>query len=145
VFITAAGPRPRSHYRVRVLRDSWPHFTVSDSRISKPGGPGPRIYIHREQGGLIIPPGIGFSFRRLLRLAGLRWRYSNLPLRGLLTNFSYWSSTIWSQRGAHRKHRFQQFLCCCVLIRCFLTMTASARSTVPASSLHLTVLRFSGS
>jgi hypothetical protein len=78
-FTIPAGPRQRSHSRVRVLRDSWPHFTVSDSRLPQSGEPGPRIYIPQEQGGPIIPPGTGFPFRRLLRLAGLRWRYSNPP------------------------------------------------------------------
>jgi hypothetical protein len=33
-FTIAAGPRQRSHSQVRVSRDSWPHFTVSDSRLS---------------------------------------------------------------------------------------------------------------
>jgi hypothetical protein len=51
-------------------------------RFLQPGGPGPRIYIHQEQGGLVIPPGTGFFFIRLLRLAGLRWRYSNPPPHG---------------------------------------------------------------
>jgi hypothetical protein len=37
----------------------------------------PRIYIPPEQGGPDIPPGTGFPFCRLLRLAGLWWRYSN--------------------------------------------------------------------
>jgi hypothetical protein len=37
----------------------------------QPGGPGPRK-----------PPGTGFPFRRLLRLAGLRWRYSIPPPHG---------------------------------------------------------------
>jgi hypothetical protein len=32
-FRIAAGPRQRSHFRVRVPRDSWSHFTVSDSRL----------------------------------------------------------------------------------------------------------------
>jgi hypothetical protein len=32
-----------------------------------------------EQGGPVIPPGTGFPFRRLLLLAGLRWRYSTPP------------------------------------------------------------------
>jgi hypothetical protein len=32
-FITAAGPRQRSHSRVRVPCDSRPYFTVSDSRF----------------------------------------------------------------------------------------------------------------
>jgi hypothetical protein len=45
----------------------------------QPGEPGPRIYIPQEQGGPVIPPGTGFPFCRLLRLAGLRWRYSNPP------------------------------------------------------------------
>jgi hypothetical protein len=31
--------------QVWVPRDSWPHFTDSDSRLPQPGGPGPCIYI----------------------------------------------------------------------------------------------------
>jgi hypothetical protein len=61
-FIITAGPRQRSHSRVRVRRDLWPHFTVSDSRLSQPGGPGPRIYIPQEQDSPVIPPGTGFPF-----------------------------------------------------------------------------------
>jgi hypothetical protein len=38
------------------MRDSCPHFTVSDSRHPQPGGPGPRIYILQEQGTPVIPP-----------------------------------------------------------------------------------------
>jgi hypothetical protein len=49
--------------------------SVSDWRLPQHGGPGPRIYIPPEQGGPVIPPGTGFPFRRLLRLARLRWRY----------------------------------------------------------------------
>jgi hypothetical protein len=56
------------------------YFIVSDSRLPQPGEPGSRINIPQEQGGPVIPPGIGFPFRRLLRLEGLRWRYSNPPL-----------------------------------------------------------------
>jgi hypothetical protein len=73
-FTIPAGLRQRSHSWVRVLRDSWPYFTVSDSRHPQPGGPGPRITIPQEQGGPVIPPGIVFSFRHLLRHAGLWWR-----------------------------------------------------------------------
>jgi hypothetical protein len=80
-FTIAAGPRQSSHSQLRVLRDSWPHFTVSDWRLPQPGGPGPRIYIPQEQGGPVIGPGTGFHFRRLVRLAGLRWRYSTPPPR----------------------------------------------------------------
>jgi hypothetical protein len=42
---------------------------------------GPRIYILQEQDIPTILPGIGFPFRRLPRLAGLR--YSNPPPHGL--------------------------------------------------------------
>jgi hypothetical protein len=50
--------------------------SVSDSRLPQPGGPGSRIYIPQKQGDAVIHPGTRFPFRRLLRLAGLRWRYS---------------------------------------------------------------------
>jgi hypothetical protein len=36
------------------------------------GGPVPRIYIPQKQGGPVILPSTGFSFRRLLRLASTR-------------------------------------------------------------------------
>jgi hypothetical protein len=82
-FIIAAGPRQRSHPRVRAARDLRPYFTASDSRLPQPGGPGSRIYIPQEQCGQVIPLGTGFRFRRFLRLAGLLWRYSNPPPRGV--------------------------------------------------------------
>jgi hypothetical protein len=61
-FTIAAGPRQCSHSRVWVPRDSWPHFTVSDSRLPKFRGPGPRIYIPQGQGGPVIPPVTGSLF-----------------------------------------------------------------------------------
>jgi hypothetical protein len=75
----AAVPRQRSLSQIQVPRDSRSLFTVSDLRLSQAGGPGPCIYIPQEHGGPVIPPGIRFPFRRLLRLAGLQWRYSNPP------------------------------------------------------------------
>jgi hypothetical protein len=45
---------------------SWSYFTVSNSRLPRPGGPGARIY----------HPGTGwpsYTSRRLLRLTELRW------------------------------------------------------------------------
>jgi hypothetical protein len=56
-FTIAAGPRQRSHSQILVLRDPWSYFTVSDSRLPQPGGPGPRIYIIQEQHGPVIHPG----------------------------------------------------------------------------------------
>jgi hypothetical protein len=81
-FTIAVGPRQRSHSWVRVPRDSWPHITVSDSRVPQPGGPGTRIYNIQEQGGPVITPGTGFPFHRLLGLAGLRLRHTNPPPNG---------------------------------------------------------------
>jgi hypothetical protein len=78
----AGGPRQRSHSRIKVPRDSWSYFSVSDSRLPQPGGPGPHIYIPQEHGGPVLTTGTGFRFRRLLRLSGLRWSYSNQPPRG---------------------------------------------------------------
>jgi hypothetical protein len=74
------GPRQCIHSQVRVPRDSWPYFTVSDWRLPQPGGSGPWIYISQEQG---RPPGTGFPFCRLILLAGLRWRYSNPTPQGI--------------------------------------------------------------
>jgi hypothetical protein len=82
-FAIAVGLHQHSHFRVGVPQD-----TVSDSRLPQPGGPGPRIYIPQEQGGPVIPPGTGFSLRRLLWLAGLRWSYSNPPPLGGSNNNS---------------------------------------------------------
>jgi hypothetical protein len=58
----AAGSRQRSHSQVRVPRDSWPHFIVSDSRLLQLGGPGPRIYIPQEQGARLYPQALGSLF-----------------------------------------------------------------------------------
>jgi hypothetical protein len=41
-FTIGAGPRQRS--KVRLPRDSWPHFIASNSRLSQPGGPDNLIY-----------------------------------------------------------------------------------------------------
>jgi hypothetical protein len=74
--------------RVVILRSEsrGTHDNISLSHIRdplQPGGPGPHIYIPQEQGGPVIPPGTGFSFRPLLRLAVLRLKHS-IPQ---LTNF----------------------------------------------------------
>jgi hypothetical protein len=48
-FTLATDPRQRSHSQIRVPQDSLPHFTVSNSILPQPGGPGPRIYIPQEE------------------------------------------------------------------------------------------------
>jgi hypothetical protein len=57
-FTIAAGPRQRSHSQAQVPRD---YFTVSDSRLPQPRGPGLRIYIPQEQDGSVTPLGTGNS------------------------------------------------------------------------------------
>jgi hypothetical protein len=68
------------------------HSLLSHLILPQPGGPGSRIYIPQEQGGPVIPPGIGPLLRHLLRLAGLRWRYSNPPpkLQGQVLLYIYY-------------------------------------------------------
>jgi hypothetical protein len=69
-FTTVSGPRQRSH-----------------SRIPSPAGLMTTFYCLRFETPLtwratspyLYPPGTGFPFRRLLRLAGIRWRYSQTP------------------------------------------------------------------
>jgi hypothetical protein len=68
----ASGPCQSSH--------SWAEVPQNSSS---------RIYIPQEQGGPVIPSGTGFPFYRLLRLAGLRWRYSNLPPHVCKRNVRY--------------------------------------------------------
>jgi hypothetical protein len=55
---------------------------IEDSLNSR--GPVPHIYISQKEDGPVIPPGSGFPFRRLLRLAVLQWRYLTLPPHGPL-------------------------------------------------------------
>jgi hypothetical protein len=81
LFTITAGPRQRRHSRVRVPWDSWPYFTISDS--------------------------IDFPSRRLLRLAGSRWRHSTPPPH-------WWIPQIIASVRTHREHRFPQILYCCV-------------------------------
>jgi hypothetical protein len=59
------------------------HILMTHLSVLQPGGPGPRSYIRQEQGGPVIHPDAGFPLRRLLRLAGLRWTYSNSPPHGI--------------------------------------------------------------
>jgi hypothetical protein len=58
----AADPRQHNHSRVRVLRDSWPYFTVSDSRYPQSGGPDLRIYIPQEHVARLYPQAQGSLF-----------------------------------------------------------------------------------
>jgi hypothetical protein len=56
LFTIADGPRQRIHYLDRVPRGSRSYFTVSDSRLLQPEGPGRRIYMSQKYGGPVIHP-----------------------------------------------------------------------------------------
>jgi hypothetical protein len=81
-FTIAAGPRQRNHFSDPSPTGLMPMFyclrfeTAPTWRARSP-----RIYILQEKGDPVIPLGIGFPFRHLLRLAGLCWKYSNKPPR----------------------------------------------------------------
>jgi hypothetical protein len=70
LFTIASAPRQHSHSQVQVLWDLWPRFTVSDSTLSQPGGPGPCIYISQEHGGPVIPQALGSLFVTFYYLQG---------------------------------------------------------------------------
>jgi hypothetical protein len=59
----------------------------------------------QEQGGPVTPPCTVFPFHRLLRLAGLRWSFSNPPPRGSSVYSHLNVLLITSRHGSHRKHR----------------------------------------
>jgi hypothetical protein len=62
LFTIAAGPCQRTHSWVQVPRDSWPYLTVWDSRLSKPGGPGPHIHIPQNRMAQLYPQTLGSLF-----------------------------------------------------------------------------------
>jgi hypothetical protein len=107
-FTTAAGPRPSPAQPFSGSNPAGLMTTFYCLRFEahQPGRAGPRVYIHQEQVGSNIPPGTGFPFRHFLRLAGLRWRYSNSRPHGIprfvesVTNM-YTSPTLGS-RFYHR-------------------------------------------
>jgi hypothetical protein len=78
------------------------HEHILLSILPQPGWPGPLIYIPQKQGVPVIPPGTKFPFRRLLRLPGPRWSYSNPPPRGDNCNRQV-ALLITSQHGLRRR------------------------------------------
>jgi hypothetical protein len=74
----------------------------SHSRLSHPGGPGHRTYIPQKQGGPVTPSDTVFSLRRVLWLAGLRWRYSKPPPYGHTVSRPWSSLCIASARTAQK-------------------------------------------
>jgi hypothetical protein len=76
----------------------------------------PRIYIPQEHAGPVIPPGTGFPFRSPLRLAGLRWRFSN-PCPHVVFNpnsspiVNSHLTSFWSERPLIKRIGIQGNIC----------------------------------
>jgi hypothetical protein len=88
------------------------HTLLSHLRLPQPGGPGSRIHFTHGQGGHVMPPGTGLPLRRLLRLAGLWWRYSNPPptwrdRSAYIYIYIYPSGTGWSCPKSNSKVKNQ--------------------------------------
>jgi hypothetical protein len=81
-FTTAADPRHRAVILRSESRGTQDHILLFQIRASPnlEGQVPVFTYIPHKEGSPVIPPGTGFPFRRLLQLAGLRWRYSNPAL-----------------------------------------------------------------
>jgi hypothetical protein len=89
-FTIPAGPRQRSRSQVRVPRGSWPHFTVSDTRLPQHGGPCPRIYRSQEQG-CLVTQALGTQSQSYVTTVGqsasLSW--NKAPIWGLRPDLYY--------------------------------------------------------
>jgi hypothetical protein len=82
-----SGPRPAELTTIfYCLIWDFPHLRARAPYLYPPGT-GWRSYL----------PGTGFPFRRLLRYAGQRWRYSNPPSHGC---------RIWTSSGKNLSHTF---------------------------------------
>jgi hypothetical protein len=79
-FTIADSHRQRRHSRVRVPRDSWPYFTLWDSKLHLPEGPGPHIYISQEQGAQLYPQ-VLFSSPPTIRRVTVEV-FETAPMRG---------------------------------------------------------------
>jgi hypothetical protein len=66
------------------------HTLLSHMRLPQLGEPGPRIYIPQEQGGRVMPPGTGFTFRRL-------W-WLHITVDGQSASLSWCQVSIWDPR-----------------------------------------------
>jgi hypothetical protein len=72
VSLRSESPGTRDHILLFQIRDS-----------TNLEGQGPVFIFPRNRVAQLYPPGAGFPFCRLLRFAGIRWKYSNPPPGGV--------------------------------------------------------------
>jgi hypothetical protein len=106
------APRQR-----RYCRCPSPYFTFWIVRLPNLEGQVP-VFISAIQGGLVIPPGTGCSLPLLVRLSGLRCKYSNPPPRGVRWLLKLKLKLIYDRRSVGRSVLVSGF--CLELITRFL-------------------------
>jgi hypothetical protein len=84
------------------------HLLLSHLRLPQPVGPGPHIYIPPEQSVPVKPPGTGFPFHRLLRLARLHTGTNSVQsqIQSYLTTESQSASLSWCQTTIRARDQF---------------------------------------
>jgi hypothetical protein len=142
-FTISSGPRHYSHSQVRVPRDSWVHFTLSDSILLQRGRRCSRIYIPQEQGGSVIDPDTGSLFVASYDSQGYgRDIRTRLHMVGL-------GSWLWSLEADPTETPFRNnlFIVDCIFVaagKClpslWQTMDIYCGSTIPAFRRHVIIL-----
>jgi hypothetical protein len=100
-FTITSFPRQRNYSRFRILRDSWPYCTFSDSRLLQPGGTGPRIYILQKNERLIYAPRHWAPFSsspttRRITMKGILTRLHTDTLNWLCQSWSHVTTDVQS-------------------------------------------------
>jgi hypothetical protein len=141
-FTITSGRRQRSHSQVRVPRDSWLYFTVSDLRLPPSWGRGRRIYIPQEQGGPVIPLGTWFvtqlACNPRYKASGRSQQKKTVSQQFLYDYWSVFTSPL------HRNGSSSIFACVFVATemslpsRC-LAIYVSSDFTIPAFGRHVTI------
>jgi hypothetical protein len=138
-FTIAAGSRQHSHSQIRVPRDSWPYFTVSDSRLPKLEGQVHVLITLRDKVAQLYPQALGSLFVTsydLLGYGGGIWP----PIPKLAWDPCYIASARRTQQKTPSHLLSQQYLNCCLLIDCLGTVFTKL---LPCSE-HLLWLHYSG-
>jgi hypothetical protein len=69
----------------------------------------------------LLPQVRDFAFSRLVRIAGLGWRFSTTPPHGIDSCEST-TCPFMTRCGLRTKHTLERFVCCNLCVRCFVAM-----------------------
>jgi hypothetical protein len=135
-FTNAASPRQHSHSRVLVIRDSWPYFTVSDSRLPPnlkarssslyPPGTGRHSYTSRHWVPFSSPPTTGRTTVKVFEPASTRAN-KLVPLYSLGTDSAENTASRASVAGVSVAMET------CLSCHCLATVVSSVTAILPSS------------